>query len=46
MSVSSLLFVLTAGSFPSAAEVKLLETTAIKRAMDKLIPRFETAVLL
>jgi molybdate transport system substrate-binding protein len=43
VSVSCLPFVLTAGSFAGAAELKLLQTTAIRRAMDELIPRFETS---
>jgi len=42
-SVSCALFAPTAGSFASAAEVKILQTTAIRRAVDELIPRFETS---
>jgi len=42
-SVSCLLVPLAAGSFASAAEVKLLQSTAIRRAVDELIPRFEAS---
>src|SRR5215470_9416977 len=42
-SVSCLLVALAAGSFASAAEVKLLQTVAIRRAVDELIPRFEAS---
>src|SRR5215472_3606147 len=42
-SVSCLLVALAAGSFASAAEVKLLQTVAIRRAVDELIPRFESS---
>jgi len=38
-----LLVALAAGSFASAAEVKLLQTVAIRRAVDELIPRFEAS---